>query len=225
MVDVICNNLFGLYKHIYSEHNIEIKAQHIVKYFDSHSIKVFNKWNYTTRGQGGIWFRYEKDSLLYSCSYYKDSDTTKLKVFHQFNTFTNDFPISKALDTTGYFRFQFSKFHNKIHITATDSNGQDHILLKNINLTDLFKAKNPFDLLGNLTSLKDSLDIIHITQNRNIGNFVQFYLSSQHVLTYFPNSLYLNPKFKAIWMIEFATGKVLNKHWNLRKLSKPLDNG
>lgn len=215
----------GCINNEYSDHNIEIKAQHIVKYFDSHSINVFNKWSYTNRGRGGIWFRYEKDSLLYRCYYYQDSDTTKLGVFNQFNAFTKDYPISITLDTSGYFRFQFSNEHNKIQITATDSNGRDHILLKNINLTDLFKAKNPFNILGNLSSLKDSLGIIHISRNRNIGNFTQFYLSSQHVLTYFPDSLHLNPKFKAIWMKEFATGKVLNKHWNLRKLSKPLDNG
>jgi hypothetical protein len=215
----------GCINNEYSDHKIEIKAQRVVKYFDSHSINVFHKWTYTTRGQGGYWFRFEKDSVLYSCGYYNDSDTTKLAVFYHFNTFTNDFPISIALDTTGYFRFIFSKFHNKIHITATDSNGRDHILLKNINLTNLFKDENPFSTLGNLTSLKDSLGIIHISRNRNVGNYTQFYLSSQHVLTYFPDSLHLNPKFKAIWMKEFATGKVLNKHWNLRKLSKPLDNG
>lgn len=58
-----------------------------------------------------------------------------------------------------------------------------------------------------------------------MGNYIEFYLSRQHILTYLPDSLYVNPKSKELRLKEFAKGKTIKKNWNFRKLDKPMDNG
>ena len=112
-----------------------------------------------------------------------------------------------------------------INVSALTNFGSDTILVDKIKLKKLFMEREPFLEFANLSKLKDNLKIIGTFYRPDIGNFIQFYLTNQHVLTYFPDTLEINPKFKDIWMGYFSTGKTLTKNWNLRKLEKPLDNG
>jgi hypothetical protein len=139
--------------------------------------------------------------------------------------FIIDFPCSFTFDTLNYWRFSLKKSNdNLINIVGVNRNGRDVTLAVNQKLTTLFTKANPYDKLSSLNNLKDKLGVIgvHSYNNKRIGNFIQFYLSRQHILTYFPDSIHIDNEY---WKKEFATGKMLNKNWNYRKLDAPIDNG
>jgi hypothetical protein len=204
--------------------NIEAKAINVAQQLDSNSISVFREWGFGTRGQVEIWNKQAWDSSLYNCLYF-DTDTIRILV-GQLEGFKKDFPYDFVIDTSIYHGTNFFKINDTtIRITAYDSNGQNHILSKGISLKTLFKANDPFEHFKSLSDFKDRLVIDGTFYRPDIGNFIQFYLSPQHILTYLPDNLNLNPKFKDEWLNNFATGKTIKKNWNLRKLDKALDNG
>ena len=59
-------------------------------------------------------------------------------------------------------------------------------------------------------------------ENQRIGNFIQFYISRQHILTYIPDTAKV---YNEYWKKNFATGKMIGRNWNYRKLKDPIDNG
>ncbi len=131
------------------------------------------------------------------------------------------------IDTSKYRpRFSFTKYKNgKLKIEATDNNGQDVIIGQNLSTVDVFGMKNPFAKLDSLSMLKDKLKVYSIIYNRRIGDFIQFYVTNEDVLTYIPDYDKLNPKYKDIWIEIFSNGKNIKSNWNLRKLDEPKDNG
>jgi hypothetical protein len=205
-----------------SDKEIENQAYHVIQLLDKTTIDIFRHWSYGTRGEAEIWQKL--DTPRYNCFYFK-KDTLKLSV-GLIENFKKDFPYSISIDTSQFHRIIFKKINNEfINVSAWPNFGRDTILIDKIKLEVLFLERNPFIEFANLSELKDSLNIIGTFYRPDIGNFIQFYLTSQHVLTYFPDTLEINPKFKDIWMGYFSTGKKLNENWNLRKLEKPLDNG
>ncbi len=195
----------------------------ITQRLDSNSINIFREWGYGTRGQAEIWEKLSWDSSLYSCLY-SDTDTIRLSV-GRLEGFKKDFPYDFFIDTLIYYRADFLKMNDTtIRISTVDNNGRDHILSQGVSLKSLFKTNDPFQHFKSLSVLKDSLGIYGTFYRPDIGNFIQFYLSSQHILTYLPDNSNLNPKFKDVWLKEFATGKTIKNNWNLRKLEKPIDN-
>lgn len=209
----------------YSDRNIESRAQAIVDRLDNDSINIFKEWNYTQRGKLNYWSKIVSGEQLYSCTYSKETDTTKLIIF-KLQAFLKDFPWNYKLDTLKYNQVELSQFDNSIHVKATmDGYGAtlDDILIFN----GLFISKNPFNHFSKLASLKGDLEVFGISSEGYIGDFIQFYLSSQYILTYMPDNVYFNlePKAKDFWMKEFEKGKMIKKNWNLRKLEHPLDNG
>ena len=221
---IILTTFFACSDSQFSDKNIEVKAMDITQRLDSNSINIFREWGYGTRGQAEIWTKQTWDSSLYSCLYF-DTDTIRLSV-GRLEGFKKDFPYDFVIDTSIYYRADFLKINDStIRITAVDNHGQDHILSQSISLKQLFKANDPFEHFKSLSELKDSLGIYGTFYRPDIGNFIQFYLSSQHILTYLPDNSNLNPKFKDVWLKEFATGKTIRKNWNLRKLDKAMDNG
>jgi hypothetical protein len=205
-----------------SDKEIENQAYHVIQLLDKTTIDIFRHWSYGTRGEAEIWQKL--DTPRYNCFYFK-KDTLKLSV-GLIENFKKDFPYSISIDTSQFHRIIFKKINNEfINVSAWPNFGRDTILIDKIKLEVLFLERNPFIEFANLSELKDSLNIIGTFYRPDIGNFIQFHLTSQHVLTYFPDTLEINPKFKDIWMGYFSTGKKLNENWNLRKLEKPLDNG
>jgi hypothetical protein len=205
----------------FSDKEIEIKAINITQRLDSNSINIFREWGFGTRGQFEIWTKQTWDSSLYSCMYFK-VDTIRLSI-GGLEGFKNEFPYDFIIDTSLYHRADFLKINDTtIRISAVDNHGQDHILSQGVSLKVLFKTNDPFQHFKSLSDLKDSLGIYGTFYRPDIGNFIQFYLSSQHMLTYLPDNPNLNPKFKDVWLKEFATGKTIKKNWNLRKLDNPL---
>src|SRR5690606_4903698 len=112
-----------------------------------------------------------------------------------------------------------------IDVAAWTNFGRDTTIADKIKLKFLFLTNDPFQRIGELSKLKDNLQIISTFYRPDIGNFIQFYLTNQHILTYFPDTLKINPKFKDVWINYFSKGKNLTKNWNLRKLEEPRDNG
>lgn len=205
-----------------SDKEVEKQAYHIIQLLGKSTIDTFKHWSYGTRGEAEIWQKLDTPS--YSVFYFK-KDTLKLSV-GLIENFKKDFPYSISIDTSQVQRIIFKKINNEyINLSAWTNFGRDTILIDKIKLKDFFLERNPFIEFANLSKLKDSLQIIGTFYRPDIGNFIQFYLTSQYVLTYFPDTLEMNPKFKDIWMGYFSTGKKLNENWNLRKLEKPLDNG
>lgn len=186
-------------------------------------MKTFYEWNFFNRG-GNNWIKKSGDNNLFTCTYSVVANTTTITISRPGN-FVIDFPCSFSFDTLNYKEFSLKKSKdNLVTIIGECKDRQDTILATNQKLDSLFKVTNPYDKLLSLTKLKDSLGVIGITSydNKGIGNFIQFILSRQHILTYFPDSLYINNKY---WKEDFSRGKMINEHWNYRKLDGQIDNG
>ena len=206
-----------------SDRVIEDRALRIVKQFKDSSLSIFFEWNYFSRG-GENWIKKSGDSSLFSCSYLFDEDTTTLIIYHA-ESFILEFPCSFEFDTTNYWRFYLKRFNDSIvDIEGASNGGPNFVLATNQKINALFKVSNPYDLFDSLTMLKNRLNVIGISSNNSSdkGKFIQFYLSRQHILTYFQDTIPFESKY---WKGGFSNGKKLNNHWNFRKLDNPIDNG
>jgi hypothetical protein len=180
------------------------------------------------RGEADIFIKHSNnpDSGFYSygCFYIKKMDSIKLTI-SRFENFKKDFPCDMLIDASKFNRVVFNKLRNaSVRISIVNNRGQDQIIVESIPLKTLFPINDPFEKFKYLSDLKDSLGILGTFYRPDIGNFIQFYLSSQYILTYLPDNAKINPKFKDVWLNEFATGKTIKRNWNYRKLDKPRDN-
>ncbi|GAB3018546.1 hypothetical protein GCM10027051_24720 [Niabella terrae] len=206
----------------YFDKQVEQNADRIIKLLDKSNIDTFKHWGYGTRGGAEIWSKL--DTPTYGCFYF-NKDTLKLSV-GLIENFKRDFPFSLNIGTGRVHQISFKKITDEdINVSAWTNFGDDTIIVDKIELKDLFKEKDPFQTFAKLSKFKDSLQLVGTFYRPDIGNFIQFYLTNQHVLTYLPDTLEINPKFKEIWMGYFSTGKTINRNWNLRKLERPLDSG
>jgi len=211
------------YKSI-SDQNVDFIASTFIKQADSSTIQTFKTWGYGRRGEAEIWSKQHGDSSVYGLLYLNSKDTTIISI-SQLTAFRKDFKISIDLDTIRFWRFLFKGINNEVRIVAIDTLGRDSIFSETYDLISLFPIKNLFQHFKELTELKDSLGIIGSSYIPRIGEFVQFYLSPEYVLTYLPDTSKFDNRYKAIWMKEFSKGKTIDKIWNLRKLDQPKDNG
>lgn len=226
---IILTEFFACSVSQFSDKRIEDKAVNVTENLDSISIKTFYEWSFGHRGEADIFTKHSDNPnsgfYSYSCFYFDNIDSIKLSI-SRFENFKKDFPCAIQIDTSKYYRVDFIKLKNTfVCISAVDNHGQDQIIVESIPSKQLFATNDPFEKFKYLSDLKDSLRILGNFYRPDIGNFIQFYLSSQHILTYLPDNLNLNTKFKDVWLKEFATGKTIKKNWNLRKLDKPMDNG
>lgn len=219
---IILTNLFSCTDNQRSEKQIEEQAYSVIKRLDNNTIDTFKHWGNGTRGEAEIWAKLDAPS--YGCFYFI-KDTLKISV-GLIENFKKDFPYTINIDTSLVHQISFKKLNNEdINVAALTNFGGDTILADKIKMKSLFPTSDPYLHFAKLSKLKNDLQIIGTFYRPDIGNFIQFYLTNQHVLTYFPDTLQFNPKFKNVWMGYFSTGKNLSKNWNLRKLEKPLDNG
>ncbi len=222
---IVLTTFFACSERKPTDDEILSKALKFTSEINKSNIETIKKWGFGTRGNAEIWSNFSLNRYNYSCVYLKYNDTTKITT-SSFKNFQKDFPYSINIDSTKYWSVIFYKFdQNKIKVLVTDKNGKDSILNKRIDLERVFKKRDPFKHFDNLSKLKDRLGIIGSVYRPDIGNFIQFYLSPENVLTYMPVKLNLNPKYKNVWLKEFAKGKTIKKNWNLRKLENPIDNG
>ena len=205
-----------------SDKRVEQKAYAIIGRLDKNTIDTFKHWGYGTRGGAEIWAKLDTPSYGV---FYLNKNIHEISV-GQFENFKKDFPYSIYIDTNFVHRVIFKKLKDEtINVAAWTNFGKDTILVDAVNVNSLFTSNDPYKHFTRLSKLKDDLGIIGTFYRPDIGNFIQFYLTNQHVLTYFPDNLQINPKYEQVWMGYFSAGKTLSKNWNLRKLEKLLDNG
>jgi len=198
--------------------NAEQVALNLINKIDSPSIELLKKYSYGRRGEYDFWQRISTDETLYSCSYKKDNDTVMLTVFRPYN-FVKDFPSTFNFDTANYEQYDFFKLNDSIVKILQDSTyGQDHISDTSILVKQLFPGDDPFAKFEALTNIKDELGFIGTFYRSDIGDFFQFWIIPQYKLTYLPDTLKLNPKFKKYWLDEFAKGKKIKENWSLLKV-------
>jgi hypothetical protein len=197
------------------------QALKIIESLDSSKIEIFKTWNYTPRGPNGIWFRMQADTDLYRCFYFNYNDSIKLIIFG-FNNFIMDYapgfqPIIKDD------RIEIINQNGIVKIIGTNSLGQDTILLINEMENSIFTSKNPFKDLRQVSDLKDSLGIVVVHFYSKSGGIFQFYLSTQHILTFIPRMDMIDPRYKQKLIEDFKSGKILRENWSLKKLKEPID--
>ena len=224
---LILLSLISCGKSEFSDKNIYNKAKNIIEIVDANNINTFYEWGFGQRGKFDLFTKFSisknENRESYNCFFFKDNDSAQILVF-QFDDFKKDFPTNLKIDTSKYYRTILTKFPDSvICVSAIDKQGEIQIVNKNIPLQELFQSQNPFLKLQQLSEFKNRLGIIGTFHRPDIGNFIEFYLSSQHILTYLPENLYLNPAFKIVWLNEFSKGETIKKNWILRKLDEPMD--
>lgn len=199
-------------------------AMNFIKQADSSTIQIFKTWEFGKRGDVEIWTKLSGDNAIYTILHYSSKDTMKIST-SKVTEFIKDFKMSINFDTVRFWSFTFNEYKSKVRILATDTIGNDSIFASTYNLSDLFPNRNPFQHIKELTDLKNSLGIIGSSYMPRIGEFIQFYLSPEYILTYLPDTTAFDTKCKSIWLNEFSKGKRINKVWNLRKTEQLKDNG
>jgi len=203
-----------------SDEEIENKAIVITKKLNEENIDIFRKWNFGSRGEAEIWTKTVKDSTLYGCIYLKSTHTTNITIFNSF-VYSQDFPLKIELDTSKYQKFEFKKSPDqKIKVVGIDQNGHDIVIKSNLSENEVFINKSPFEKLDSLNILKDELGVCGISHIGRIGDFVQFYITRQDILTFISDYSTFNPMYKDIWIKTFSKGKEIKENWNLRRLDK-----
>jgi hypothetical protein len=201
--------------------DFESKALKIIESLDSSKIELFKTWNYTPRGPNGIWFRMQADTDLYRCFYFDYMDSTELTIYG-FNNFIKDYlPGFQPINIDD--RIEIINQKGIVKIIGINSLGHDTMLLINELENSIFTSNNPFKDLKQVSDLKNSLGIVAVHFYSKLGGIFQFYLSTQHVLTYIPRMDMIDPQYKQEWLKDFKSGKILRENWSLKKLEEPID--
>jgi len=204
---------------------LQEQAFSIIQRLDTSTLQFLDGWNYTQRGQADFWNKISGDSSIFNCFFYPSVDTPKLSIY-QIDKFLHYFKSNLKVDTA-YYQIQFTKIGDTtLNLVGTDNHGQDILLSKKLSLNKIFPEQNPFDILAQLTQLKDTLNVIGISHYNVSGGFVQFYLpGGQYILTHIHDRLLNSKNLIKFWKIEFSKGKQIKPDWNFRKLEYPIDGG
>jgi hypothetical protein len=222
----ILSFLIGCNNSKFSKQEIELKAEKITQILNENNIEIFRGWQSEFRGKGEIWTKYKNNRTSFRAYYFKDEDSTSFMVFAR-DLKSSEYPCLIEIDTSKYqSNFWFTKSNNgKIKIHAIKNDGTKTIIGENYSEENIFGKENPFSILDNLSNLKNELGVSSIYHNENIGEFIQFYITHEDVLTYIPDELNLNPMYKDVWLENFEKGKMIKKNWNLRHLENPKQGG
>jgi hypothetical protein len=203
---------------VWVDENAEQTALNLANSIDSNSVNLLKEYSYGRRGNHDFWQKLSADTTLYSCSYKVNHDTIELNVFRPLN-FVNDFASTFAFDTSVYYQYIFFQQHDTIvKLLRVDNHGQNHLSDTLVLTKHLFPSRDPFIKFAELTALKDRLGFIGTSYRSDIGDFIEFWITSQYKLTYLPDTLNMNAKFKKYWLDEFAKGKKIKEHWSLQKV-------
>ena len=175
------------------------KANMLVSYIDSTVIATFMEWEYVKyeKDSFDLWIKFCWDKGPYTQAYHdckysivlrKNCDSSTISI-RSLDNFKKDFPIEINLDTSIYYGLIISKNQsNKLDIYTNKRQSEGHSFVKlksNLDISAVFKKRNPFDKLNALDSLKTKLGIYRTYFRPEVGNYLQFYLSEKEILTYF----------------------------------------
>lgn len=204
-----------------SDEEVEKQALEIIQKADKKTINTLYTWSI---GQRGDFYIFTKNTIDSNCTYsvFFNKNMKKIRVsLKHFDCFSIDFQCRIGNHLNRYQTLFFEKTKaNSIRVLGELKN-TDTVLINHVPLNDVFPKKNPFDTFSTLSKLMVDWGIIGTAFLPKIGNFIELSLLPQHKLTYLPDSLFIDPRYKEQWMKKFATGKMLNKNWNLRKLDNP----
>jgi hypothetical protein len=201
-----------------TDKSAEQTALNLANNIDSNSINLLKEYSYGRRGDHDFWQKLSADTTLYSCSYTVNHDTIELTVLRPLN-FVNDFASAFNFDTSVYYQYNFFQRHDTIvRVLRVDKHGQDHISDTFVLAKQLFPHQDPFIKFAELTVVKDRLRFIATSYRSDIGDFIEFWITPQYKLTYLPDTLNMNPKFKKYWLDDFSKGKKIKEHWSLQKV-------
>ncbi len=199
----------------------EERAIKITGILDSFSIKIFKTWNYLPRRNADIWLNINSDSSYYHIIFINLNDSVKLMPIRHEN-FIKDFKMKIDLDTS-INRISIWAYNNGLlKIIGLMDEGKDTLIYNQIQQDSVFPNNNPIVQIKELSTLKDSLNIIAIKYYDDFDGFYQFYLSRYHVLTYITNLEKLKTN-KDVWLTKLTNGKWIEKHWNFVKLDEPIE--
>ena len=190
------------------------------------NIAIFKNWQFEYRGKGEIWNKFINNGADFRAYYFKEKDSISFMVFSR-DLKSDEYPCLIEIDTSKYqSNFWFTKSNKEnIKIRATKKDGTEVVIAENYMDEEVFGNNNPFTDLQKLSSLKDDIGVYSIYSKDQIGEFIQFYITYEDVLTYIPNELNLNPTYEKVWLEHFEKGKMIKKNWNLRKLANPKQGG
>lgn len=197
--------------------NVDEKINEFIRDIDSIQLRALDNWYFTYRGPNGFWQNDSVNETRYNVRFSQEDGETILTVFGP-QRFIQDFRIDLLYDTS-IFNIRLVKVAGKVSIYKNWDQ-----LIKKVEYSSLTN-KDPFKFMSDLNELKDKYGFGHITHARKVGTFTEFYFSSSDLLTFIPDTADIRPQFKALWKKDWAKGKWINNHWNLRKLEKPKDFG
>jgi|KBSSwiStaDraftv2_1062776.scaffolds.fasta_scaffold186768_2 hypothetical protein len=201
-----------------TENSIEKAALKLADNIDSSSIFLLKKFCFGKRGDLEFWQRVSAGSSLYSFSFKQVGDTSDITIFRPFE-FVKDFPTNYPFDTSKYYQVRFSKLRDTVFRIASITNQANESIKDTLLLEkQLFPYQDPFETLSILTKIKDTYSFIGTSYRGDIGDFIEFWLSPEFKLTYLPDTLNMNPKFKKYWLDDFSKGKQIKQHWSLQKV-------
>jgi hypothetical protein len=193
-------------------------ALNIADNIDSSSLILLKEYDYGSRGDYDSWQKFSADTTRYSCSYKVRDDIVELIVFRPLN-FIADFATTFNFDTSAFYQYHFFKRHDTIvKLLRVDNHGQDHISDTLVLSKQLFPNQDPFNKFAELTALQNKFGFIGTFSRRDIGDFIEFWITPQYKLTYLPDTSNIHPKFKKYWLADFSKGKSIKNHWSLQKV-------
>jgi hypothetical protein len=207
----------------------------LVSYIDSTVIATFIEWEYVKyeKDTFDLWIKSCWDKGPYTQAYHdcrysfvlrKSFDSSTISI-SSLDNFKKDFPFDLNLDTSIYYGLIFSKNQsNKLDIYTNTRQLEGHSFVQlesNLDISEVFKKRNPFEKLNTLDSLKNILGIYRTYFRPEVGNYLQFYLTEKDILTYFPTHLKLTPFFRVHWEKVFHQGLKINENWYLRRTDLP----
>ncbi len=209
----------------FSKNKVENQANEIVQILNENNIEVFKNWNFSYRGKGELWTKLQNDREAFHSYFFKNQDSLHMLVFKKFLN-SSEFPCKFKIDTSLFdSNFYFTKFSNyNLKIIAENKLGKDTLIGQNLSVEEVFGENDPFSKINSLSTLKDKLKVFSIRSNYSSGEFIEFVLTPQDILTYIPDSSKINFKYKKVFLQKLSKGKYIKENWNLRHLDKPLEN-
>jgi hypothetical protein len=223
LILLIVLTIFGCSNFSISDRNIQNKAKIIATRFDDNSVNIFTEWTYWSRGHG-IWFKLYNHSISCASLHSTGKDSAILSVYKP-SLFFQDFPCNFYLDTSLYYWIDFIRTQKTVCINAYDTNKISHTLRNDLPIDSIFLNENPFYFLNELNSIIENLGILIISYNLTKGDFIKFYLSTEHVLIFLPDKSKIDLSTIKMWAKEIENCKIIKKHWYLCKLKQPIDIG
>lgn len=205
-----------------TQDEIEERTNKITEIINKDNISELKDWQFEYRGDGEIWSKLGETNRDFQAYYFKTEDSINMFILKRF-LYSSDFPIQIFIDTSKFqHNFLFTKYKDgNVNITATEIDGNEIIINDNLTMEEIFGERNPFEKLETLSALKGRLNVYKIRSIKG-GNFVEFIITSQDVLTYIPDKLEIEPMYEQFWLENFSKGKSIKNNWNLRKLENPI---